>query len=807
MEDYNSFLENNGEQKWLDFWQKEKVFQTKDEKGKDNYYVLDMFPYPSGSGLHVGHLKGYTITDVVAKKNLMQGKNVLHPMGWDAFGLPAENYAIKTGIHPKDTIKKAISNFKKQLSSVGYGYDWRKEVTSCEPDYYKWTQWIFVKLFEKGLVYKKKERVNFCPSCKTVLANEQVVDKKCERCGTEVIEKELEQWFLKITQYADDLLKGLEKIDWPEKVKKMQKNWIGKSKGSEIDFDVQDTNETISVYTTRIDTLFGCNYMVVAPEHPILEKLKSKITNWEEVQKYINQAQKQTKIERKANKGKTGVQLKGLKAINPINSQPVLIFVGDYVLMDYGTGGIMAVPAHDQRDFEFSKKHNIPVIEVIQPEKEDSPLPEKSYEGEGVLINSGQFSGLTSKEARKKMTRFLKKKGKGKSTTNYKMRDWLISRQRYWGTPIPMVKCVKCGFVPVPEKDLPVKLPELDDFKPTSKGESPLAKVSDFVNTTCPKCGGKAKRETDTMDTFVDSAWYYIRYADNNNEDEIANKEKLKKWLPVDLYVGGEEHAILHLLYARFITKALYDMGYLDFKEPFPKLFCQGMVYRDGEIMSKSRGNVVNPDAFVKEYGLDTMRLYEMFMGPAKQSTEWSDKGVTGCRRFLEKVWRLQEKIKEGYKDSDMVIREMHKTIKKVTRDINDFQFNTAVAALMDFSNTLSNQDQISKQVYKNFIILLSPMSPCIGEEMYQRLGGEKKSIFRANKWPEHDPKLIKEDDITFIIQINGKVRDQIKVKAGISKDKAREKALSSKKIQKRVKEENIKKIIFVPDKLINIVV
>src|SRR6056297_125252 len=458
MEDYNSFLENNGEQKWLDFWQEEKVFQTKDEKDKENFYVLDMFPYPSGSGLHVGHLKGYTITDVVAKKNLMQGKNVLHPIGWDAFGLPAENYAIKTGIHPKKTIKKAINNFKKQLSSVGYGYDWRKEVTSCKPDYYKWTQWIFTKLYKKGLVYKEKERVNFCPSCKTVLANEQVVDKKCERCGTEVIEKILEQWFLKITEYADEFLEGLKDIDWPEKVKKMQKNWIGKSEGSEIDFDIKGMDETISVFTTRIDTLFGCNYMVIAPEHPILAKLKSDVTNWDEVEKYINNAKKQTQIERKANKGKTGVLVDGVKAINPINGQEVQVFVGDYVLMDYGTGAIMAVPAHDERDFEFAKKHGIEIIEVIKPKKGDSPLPENAYGEDGVLINSGEFSGLTSEKAREEMTKFLSQKGKGKKTINYKIRDWLISRQRYWGTPIPMIKCAKCGFVSVPEKDLPVKL-------------------------------------------------------------------------------------------------------------------------------------------------------------------------------------------------------------------------------------------------------------------------------------------------------------------------------------------------------------
>jgi len=820
------------EKKWQRQWEKWKLFKTPDKPKKPKFYVLDMFPYPSAEGVHVGHLRGYTFSDLIAKKKIMEGFNCLHPMGWDAFGLPAENFAIKTGIHPAKLTKKSIANIKKQLLSAGFGYDWKREICSCETNYYKWTQWMFLQLYQAGLAYKKEAAVNFCPSCKTVLANEQVIDGRCERCSSLVEKKYLKQWFFKITDYAERLLNGLNKIDWPEKIKIMQKNWIGKSEGTDIKFltggERMSSNSqfSIDVFTTRVDTLFGCTYVVIAPEHPLIEELKSKIENWNGVERYIKEAKKKTEIERLAeDKEKTGIEIRGIRAINPVNNQEVPIFVAGYVLMEYGTGAIMAVPAHDQRDFIFAKKHNLPIVEVIKSTdgkssvtralakgKEEtlvSSPAKQAFEEDGVLTNSGVFNELSSAKAREEITKYLRKRNLGQTAIYYKLRDWLISRQRYWGVPIPIIYCPKCGEIPVPEKDLPVKLPEIKDFKPTGKGESPLAKSKKFVKVKCPKCGAAAKRETDTLDTFVCSSWYFLRYADPKNKKEFASKEKIKNWLPVDLYIGGAEHATLHLLYARFFTKFLFDQKLIHFPEPFLKLFNQGIVYRQGAKMSKSKGNVVTPDHIIKKFGADTMRLYELFMGPADQATEWSDKGVIGCYRFLNKVWNLSSKVnyESGMKnDADKSLEKLiHKTIKKVTEDIENFRFNTATSALMILTNGMERQENLQTSDFRLLTLLLSPMAPHISEELWQKLGN-KKSIF-LEKWPKYIPKLIEEKVITLIIQVNGKVRDKIEVEADISEEKAKELAFSQKKVKNWIEGKEIKKVIFVPGKLINIVI
>jgi leucyl-tRNA synthetase len=743
------------EKQWQKTWAKTGIFRVSDKSKKPKFYVLDMFPYPSAEGLHVGHLRGYTFSDVIARKKTMEGFNVLHPMGWDAFGLPAENFALRTGIHPAKLTKKSITNIKKQLLSAGFGYDWQREITTCEPDYYQWTQWMFLQLYKAGLAYRKKAAVNFCPSCKTVLANEQVIDGRCERCSSLIEKKYLEQWFFKITDYTERLLNDLNKIDWPEKIKIMQRNWIGRSEGTEIEFRITNYESGINVFTTRADTLFGCTYVVIAPEHSIIEELKSKIENWNEVEEYLKEAKKKTEIERLAEgKEKTGIELKGVKGINPLNNQEVPIFVADYVLMEYSTGAIMAVPAHDQRDFIFAKKHNLPIVGVIKltddkkhnaravDESKDSSPPftaARVFEEDGVLTNSGVFNGLNSAKAREEITKYLEKRKLGQKSVYYKLRDWLISRQRYWGAPIPIIYCPKCGEVPVPEKDLPVKLPKIKDFKPTGKGESPLAKVKNFVNAKCPKCGAVARRETDTLDTFVCSSWYFLRYTDPKNKKEIASKEKIKNWLPIDLYIGGAEHATLHLLYARFFTKFLFDQKLIYYPEPFLKLFNQGIVYRQGAKMSKSKDNVVTPDHIIQKFGADTMRLYELFMGPAGQATEWSDTGVVGCYRFLNKVWNLQKKVKSQkskIKDENLE-KLVHKTIKKVTGDINNFRFNTAISALMILANEMEKQKEISLIRYSLFLILLASMAPHLSEELWQKLGN-KKSIF-SEKWPEYN--------------------------------------------------------------------
>ena len=816
MEKYNP---QKIEKKWQKKWQENGTFKALDKSKKPKFYCLDMFPYPSAYGLHVGHFKGYTFSDLTAKKKKMEGFNVLHPMGFDAFGLPAENFAIKTGIHPAITTKKAIFNIKKQLVGTGMGYDWQREVITCEPDYYQWTQWMFLQLYKAGLAYRKEAPVNFCSSCKTVLANEQVIEGECERCGTQVEKKYLKQWFFKITAYAERLLKDLDKIDWPEKIKIMQRNWIGRSVGSEIKFKIKNLKLKIPVFTTRADTIFGCSYLVIAPENSLIKNLELKIKNFNEVKNYIQKSKNKSEIERVAeDKEKTGIEIKGIKAINPVNGKELPIFVADYVLMEYGTGAVMGVPAHDERDFAFAKKYNLPIQEVVRPIYADKNVDihrlKAAFIEDGILVNSGQFSGLESAKAREEITKFLAKKGLAKKTIYYKLRDWLVSRQRYWGAPIPIIYCENCGEVAVPEKDLPVKLPRIKDFKPSGDGKSPLAKSKSFVNCQCPKCGKPAKRETDTLDTFVCSSWYFLRYTDPKNSKKPFDKKKVEKWLPVDLYIGGAEHAVMHLLYARFFTKVLKDWDYLNFSEPFLKLFNQGTIYYKGAKMSKSKGNVITPDEIIKKYGADTLRLYELFMGPADQATEWSDKGIVGCYRFLQKVWNLQTRINTNRNsrilankisaNSQTLKKLLHKTIKKVSEDIDNFRFNTAISSLMVLVNEMETEKEILKEDFEALLKLLAPMTPYIAEELWQKLG-HKESIFKA-EWPKYNLRLIKEEKVTFIVQIDGRMRDKVELNKGISQKEAEEIVFQREKVKNNLQSKKVKKTIFVPERLINIV-
>jgi len=779
-----------------------------------------MFPYPSGEGLHVGHVESYTATDIISRYYRLNGYNVLHPQGFDAFGLPAENYAIKTGIHPVETTKKAIANFKSQMEIVGLSYDWSREINTADPDYYKWTQWIFLQLYKKGLAYKKKAPVNWCENCKTVLANEQVVNGLCERCENKVIQKDLEQWFFKITEYAEELLNDIEKMDWPEALKHAQKNWIGKSEGALIKFQVpnsklqtnsndQITNNQnyIEVFTTRPDTLFGATYLVVAPEHEIINNLLPITDNQEEVEEYINISRTKNKLERTdLAKEKTGVELKGVKAINPGSKEEIPIWIADYVLTDYGTGAIMAVPAHDERDFEFAKKYNLKIIEVV---KSIEKLESKAYIGEGILINSDKFDGLTSEEAKDKITKFVG----GKKQTQYKIRDWLISRQRYWGTPIPMIYCDKCGLLPVPEKDLPVVLPDDVDFKPT--GESPLVRSKKFHQVKCPNCGTPARRESDTMDTFVCSSWYFLRYADPHNKKELASKASLKKWLPVDLYIGGMEHAVGHLIYARFMTKALADLGYFNFREPFLKIRNQGIILaEDSRKMSKRWGNVINPDDVVKEYGADTLRMYLMFMGPLEDMKPWDSRGIVGVKRFLDKVNNIvaNRKSQIANRDSQDLEKLLHKTIMKVIEDIENLRFNTAISAMMIYINHVSDghtshvsNGQVSNSQMEKFLIILAPFAPYLTEELWEKLG-HKETIFKE-KWPEYDKKLVIDEQVTIAIQVNGKLRDTIEVDRGISEEDLRPMTYKLPNVKKYIEGREIKKFIYIKDRLVNIVV
>ncbi len=818
------------EKKWQKIWLQKKIDKTPDEvEGKKNFYCLDMFPYPSGEGLHVGHLHGYIASDVITRYLRMKGYNVLHPMGFDAFGLPAENAAIKRKIHPKAWTFKNIEKIRQQLKSVGLSYDWDREIITCEPEYYKWTQWLFLQFFKANLVERKKAPVNFCPNCKTVLANEQVIDGKCERCQSEVLQKEFEQWFLKITKYAKALLKDLDELDWPQKTKLMQKNWIGKSEGWEVKFQILVDKEKLKlpVFTTRIDTIFGCTYLVLAPEHPIIEKLKNKISNKRELENYLQKTKRKTERER-ISKEKTGIQLRGIKAINPANQREIPVFVADYVLMHYGTGAIMAVPCHDQRDFEFAKKYNLPMIQVIKPEKEEKKLPqkaplvisdgtyEKAYEEEGYLINSQRFDGMKSQRAREAIGEWLKQRGLAQKKVYYKLKDWLVSRQRYWGCPIPLIYCKKCGWQAVREEDLPVLLPDIKDYLPTGQGKSPLAKSKEFLKTSCPKCNGPAERETDTLDTFICSSWYFLRYVDPKNDKEFANKEKIKKWLPVDLYIGGAEHATMHLLYARFFVKVLKDLKILDFKEPFLKLRHQGTILGpDGQKMSKSKGNVIPIDETIEKYGADTLRLYEMFMGPFEETTFWSPKGIQGCYRFLKKVWRLFEKAKIKKEKPNLKIKKLlHKTIKKVTQDIENFKFNTAISSLMILVNEMEKAPTLELEDLEKLLKLLAPFAPHLAEELWQKYitkvpdsKFQIKFSIHSQEWPKYDPNLVKEDKITLIIQVNGKVRDKMEVPADISEEKVKELTFKREKIKKWIEGKKIKKVIFVPKKLINLVV
>ncbi len=952
------------EKKWQKFWRENPDnFSAKSDSDKEKAFILDMFPYPSGTGLHVGHVEGYTASDIYSRYQRMNGKNVLHPIGWDAFGLPAENYAIKTGVHPKTTTQEAVETFTRQMNAVGFSYDWSREVNSSDPEYYKWTQWLFLLFYKNGLAYKKKAKVNWCPKCQTVLANEQAENGKCERCESEVIQKDLEQWFFKITDFIEDkgktsgLLNGLEKIDWPNSTKSLQKNWIGKSEGAQFKMQIENTDKFIEVYTTRIDTVFGMTYAVVAPEHEILKRVQDDIKNLDEVEKYIQESKKKTDLDRMEAKVKTGVEIKGIKVINPFNGEALPLFVADYVLSQYGTGAVMAVPAHDERDFEFAKKYDLPIKNIIDPVfsttngvdkfREEEPafnrdaitaivkhwekdeyiilqwkkvdwrtfitggiekdqtaeeaaraeiLEETGYKnlklvkeimryhskfyhvpkdrnqfvhmrtflfelenqereeiskdekgnhdimwikkedvekivtpeshkyisnflfkeenafcGDGILSNSEKYSGLTSEQARGKLIAWLEENNLGKKKINYKLRDWLVSRQRYWGAPIPIIYCEKCGEVAVPEKDLPVVLPDDVDFKPT--GESPLKYSKKFQEVKCPKCGGEAKRESDTMDTFVCSSWYYLRYADPKNEKEFASKEMLKYWLPVDLYVGGAEHSVLHLLYARFFTKVLHNLGYLNFDEPFLKLRHQGTILaEDGTKMSKSKGNVVNPDDVVKEFGADSLRIFEMFMGSLEDAKPWQTKGIVGVYRFLEKVYKLQTKISDQGTGDSKLNNLIHKTIKKVGKDIEEMKFNTAISQLMILANALDKEKEISLIHYTLYLLLLSPFAPHLSEELWNKLGNHrqggtsKNSIFKE-KWPAYDPEMIKDEEIELIIQINGKVRDKITVSADISEEEAKKIALEREKVKNHIAEKEIKKVIFVKGRLINIVI
>ena len=793
------------EKKWQKVWDDEKAFAATNDYSKPKYYALVEFPYPSGQGLHVGHPRPYTALDIVARKRRMQGYNVLYPMGWDAFGLPTENYAIKNKIHPKIVTENNVKHFKDQLHSLGYSFDWDREINTTDPKYYKWTQWIFLKLFKAGLAYKKEMPINWCTSCKVGLANEEVVNGVCERCGAPVVRKVKSEWMLKITDYADKLIEGLNDVDYIERVKVSQKNWIGRSTGAEVDFQIKDTEDKLRIYTTRCDTLFGVTYMVVSPEHPYLDKYKDQIKNWEEIVAYREQASRKSDFERaELAKDKTGVAIDGLTAINPVNGKEVPIWVSDYVLMSYGTGAIMAVPAHDERDWEFAKKFHLPIIQVVAKNGEEVDVNEAAFTdvATGVLINSDFLNGLEVKDAKEKMIKFLEEKGIGQAKTNYKLRDWVFSRQRYWGEPIPIVHCDKCGYVPIDESELPLLLPEVESYMPTDNGESPLAAMTDWVNTTCPCCGGPAKRETDTMPQWAGSSWYFLRYTDPHNDKALASPEALKYWLPVDWYNGGMEHTTLHLLYSRFWHKFLYDQGVVPTPEPYQKRTSHGMILgENGEKMSKSRGNVVNPDDIVQEYGADTLRTYEMFIGAFDLAASWSEDGVKGCRRFLDRVWKLQDLMTEEEGYSKDLETKMHQTIKKVSNDFENLKYNTAIAAMMTLLNDFYKKGSITRGELKTLIILLNPVAPHITEEMWQIIGCEGR-VYQQT-WPEFDEAKTVESSVEIAVQINGKVKGTL----GIQKDDPKDQVIAkAKEVIADKLTGNIVKEIYVPGRLVNIV-
>ena len=794
------------EKKWQQEWQDEKAFPATNDYSKPKYYALVEFPYPSGQGLHVGHPRPYTALDIVARKRRMQGYNVLYPMGWDAFGLPTENYAIKNKIHPKIVTKNNIDHFKDQLQSIGYSFDWDREINTTDPDYYKWTQWIFLKLFKAGLAYKQEMPINWCTSCKVGLANEEVVNGVCERCGSPVVRKVKSEWMLKITDYADKLIEGLDHVDYIERVKTQQKNWIGRSTGAEVDFAIAGKEDKLRIYTTRCDTLFGVTYMVVSPEHPYLDKYKDQISNWDEIVAYREEAAKKSDFERsELAKDKTGVEIKGLKAVNPVNKKEIPIWVSDYVLMSYGTGAIMAVPAHDERDWAFAKKFNLPIVEVVAGgDVQNAAFTDVQT---GTLVNSGFLDGLEVADAKKKIIEYLEENKIGTPKKNYKLRDWVFSRQRYWGEPIPIVHCPKCGNVPVPEEELPLRLPEVESYEPTGTGESPLAAIDEWVNCKCPVCGSDAKRETNTMPQWAGSSWYFLRYVDNHNSEALVSREKADEMLPVDMYIGGVEHSVLHLLYSRFYTKFLYDIGAIDFDEPFHKLFNQGMITgKNGIKMSKSKGNVVSPDDLVRDYGCDSLRMYELFVGPPELDAEWDDRGIDGVNRFLKRLWNmLMESKEKDIQPTKEMIKLRHRMVYDITTRLESFSLNTVISGFMEYNNKFievaKKEGGIDKETLETIAVLLSPFAPHFAEEMWEQLG-HVDTVFKAG-WPKYDENEMKDDEIKIPVQINGKTKAVIEIPADISKDDAiaagRE-AIADKLTGNVIKE------IYVPKKIINIV-
>ena len=793
------------EKKWQDKWEETGAFHAETNSKKPKYYTMIEFPYPSGAGLHVGHPRSYTALDIIARKRRMEGYNVLYPRGWDAFGLPTENFAIKNKVHPKIVTAKNIANFTRQLKMLGFSFDWSREINTTDPSYYKWTQWIFLQLFKHGLAYKQEMPINWCTGCKVGLSNEEVVNGVCERCGSEVVQKRKSQWMLKITEYAQRLIDDLDDVNYLEKIKTQQKNWIGRSEGAEVKFKLSTGDEMI-VYTTRADTLFGATYTVMSPEHPLIEKMKDSITNYDEVLAYKTEAAKKSEFERtELAKEKTGVKLEGIYAVNPANGAKLPVFISDYVLVTYGTGAIMAVPAHDSRDWDFAKKFNLPIIEVVSGGKN---VQEEAYTDvyKGNMVNSEFLNGLPVKEAIPTMIEWLEKQGLGKRKVNFKLRDWVFSRQRYWGEPIPLVHCDKCGWVPIPESELPLELPEIETFEPGENGESPLAKAYDWIETTCPCCGGKAQRETDTMPQWAGSSWYFLRYMDPHNDEALASKEALEYWSPVDWYNGGMEHTTLHLLYSRFWHKFLYDIGVVPTKEPYMKRTSHGMILgENNEKMSKSRGNVVNPDEVVEEFGADAFRTYEMFIGAFDQSTPWSQQGLKGCYKFLERVWNLQSIVndEEGY--SADLEKNINKAIKKVGEDFERMKFNTAIATMMSLVNDFSKKGSVTKDEYKTLITLLNPVAPHMTEELWLTYGnGELLSL---QPWPKYDEGKTVDDEIEIVVQINGKIKDKLMIPAGLDKDGTQEAAMNTEKIKGLIEGKNVVKVIAVPGKLVNIVV
>lgn len=793
------------EGKWQKIWEDKGVFHAENNSEKEKFYALIEFPYPSGQGLHVGHPRPYTALDTVARKRRLQGYNVLYPIGWDAFGLPTENYAIKNHIHPEIVTKQNIARFKKQIQSLGISFDWSREINTTDPDYYKWTQWIFIQLFKKGLAYKKEMNVNWCTSCKCVLANEEVVNGVCERCGSEVVHKVKSQWMLKITAYADRLINDLDLVNYPERVKAQQKNWIGRSTGAEVDFKTT-TGDTLTIYTTRADTLYGATYMVISPEHPLIEKWADKLSNIDAIREYQAAAARKSDFERtEVAKDKTGVLVEGVKAINPVNNKEIPIFISDYVLVSYGTGAIMAVPAHDTRDWEFAKKFDLPIIEVVK----GGNVQEEAYTdcATGIMVNSGMLDGLTVDEAKKKIISWLESEGKGHSKVNYKLRDWVFSRQRYWGEPIPIVHCDKCGYVPIDESELPLRLPMVESYEPTDNGESPLAKMTDWLETTCPCCGGKAMRETDTMPQWAGSSWYFLRYMDPHNDKALASKEAIKYWSPVDWYNGGMEHTTLHLLYSRFWHKFLYDIGVVNTPEPYAKRTSHGMILgENGEKMSKSRGNVVNPDEIVDEYGADTLRLYEMFIGDFEKAAPWSQTSIRGCRRFIERYYNLQTILNNADGIRPELESSFHKAIKKVGDDIENIKFNTAIATLMALINDITATGTITKEELRIFTILLNPFAPHVTEEVFEmcKLGD---GIVAEQKWPEYDEAKCKDETIEIVVQVNGKIKTKLNIPVESEKNAVLDMAKADANVAKAIENMNIIKEIYVPNKLVNLVV